>query len=101
MRCLSHVFHDYLLSGNMRSALLAVLQQINIAEKVNNDLHEVKCVKLLTFTWFIRPCISSHYALLTCFVQQLIIAYACMMEYCQENYWPQLGATYEFKAQIR
>ena len=47
VRCLSHVFHDYLLNGNMRSALLAVLQQINIAEHVNTDMHEVSSDRCL------------------------------------------------------
>ena len=70
-RCLSHLFTDYHTHGQKSEALMSVLQQINMAEKADSDLHE------------------------------LIIAYTSMMECCQVRNWKSLGIKYEYKAQMR
>ena len=40
-RCLSHVFHDYISTHEQDLALLSALQQVNIAERINEDIDEV------------------------------------------------------------
>lgn len=41
-RSLSHILHHYLVTKKTNRALLAVLKQLNSAEKADLDFHEVR-----------------------------------------------------------
>ncbi|KAI0220394.1 Adenylate cyclase type 10 [Lamellibrachia satsuma] len=69
--CLAYLFHYHYSRHAKRKALLTVLQQLNIAEVVFLDFHE------------------------------LIRAYTCMMECCLMMSWKEKGKEYENKAKKR